>query len=496
MQKNSQRASYKRLLQLLSVGAYLFFGATAAAQTNHSAPVLSTPAVPAVIEPTAIKTLSPPSISAPVTEQASQETVIDSSTLAIADEKKSYKGEKISLNFQNIPVRDVLQILAEFTQKNVIISDSVKGNLTLTLKEVPWDQVLAFVLKSQGLAQRETHDILIIAPAKEIVTQEQESLASTQALETLAPLHTQSFSINYGKVDDYYALLQDPKQTLLSSRGHIVKLNNSNTLVVEDTAKKLASIAILFAKMDQPAKQVLIEARIVYVNTAYQRNLGIKWSTTGSSGIFKNFNMDLSTAAMNSSGAPTASTLGALSIGTGIGGLNLNLQLQAIELEGGGELVSSPRILTSNNVMGDIQQGQQVPYLTQAASGGTTVQYVQAVLELQVTPQITPNNKLLLNLMVTQNQVLPPLTPGGAPPISTRKLTTLIMVNNKQTIVLGGIYTRNKTSSTYQLPWLSHIPLIGNLFKSNVTVDNKDELLIFLTPKIIDVNEQDTEFDV
>jgi type IV pilus assembly protein PilQ len=410
-----------------------------------------------------------------------------------------YTGQKISLNFQSIPVRDVLQILAGFVHKNVIISDAIEGNMTLTLKDVPWDQVLAFVLKSQGLAKRETNNILIIAPSKELLAQEQAELTANQALDTLAPLYTESFSINYGKADDYYALLQDPKQTLLSTRGHVVKLNNSNTLIVEDTAKKLASIRELFAKMDHPVKQVLIEARIVYVSTNYQRNLGINWGTSipgkipgtpGSLPVPNNgFNMALPVSAIGGAGP------GILQLGTVIGGLDLSLQIQAIEAEGGGELVSSPRILTSNNVAGDIQQGQQIPYSTQAASGGTTVQYIPAVLELQVTPQITPNNKLLLNLVITQNQAGKADAAGGAPPINTRKLTTMIMVNNEQTIVLGGVYDRTKTTSVVGLPWLSKIPLIGALFKSKATVDNKDELLIFLTPKIIDVDDKGAEFD-
>lgn len=397
--------------------------------------------------------------------------------------QSAQKAETVSLNFQQIPVRSVLQLLAEFTGKNVIISDAVKGNITLHLTDVPWQQALDYILQSQGLATREQGNIMIIAPQADIFNQEQNELKAQQQLQTLAPLQTESFQIHYGNVNAYYDMLKEANTSLLSVRGKVVKLATSNTLIVEDTAEKLQNIRQLFSKMDVPMKQILIEARLVFVNQGFQQNLGIKWGSTTASGAnaLNGFNMDLTPGVATQ----TITQPGTLAFGTLVNGTVLSLELQALELEGEGEVVSSPRVMTSNNVTASIEQGTQIPYEVTAQSGATAVQLVSAVLKLEVTPQITPNNKIILDLVVNQDKP-EPAPAGGQPSINTRKLKTNILVENGQTIVLGGVYEMNKSKQVTRVPFLGSLPIIGNLFKQTLTVDHKSELLIFITPKIID----------
>ncbi len=418
------------------------------------------------------------------------------------DDKPHYQGEKISLNFQDISIRSILQLLAEFTGKNIVISDEVKGNLTLRLQNVPWDQALDFILQTEGLGQRSVGNVLMIAPMATITAQEQADAKAKLALAAVAPLYTQSFQINYGTADPYYNLLKDPNQSILSPRGKVAELSTNNTLIVEDTADKLQAVATLLKQMDKPARQVLVEARIVYVNTSYEKRLGVLWgSQSQASGTvasstnllptttrftgFQDLNMDFGAGNLTTGGLSNTAP-GALALGTSIGGVFLDLELQAIEAEGQGELVSSPRVMTSNNQAALIQQGQQIPYTVTAPNGGTSIQLVNAVLELQVTPQITPNNKLILNLNVTQNR---PESLTGNPIIDTRQITTNILVNNGQTIVLGGVYERNATNILIRVPFLSDIPFLGALFKSQSNTDVKTELLVFVTPKIIETSD-------
>ncbi len=408
-----------------------------------------------------------------------------------------YQGQKISLNFQNIPVRSVVQLLAQFTGENIVISDKVTGSVTLKLNDVPWDQALDFILRTQGLGKLETGNVLMIAPAADIAAQQQSDLKAQQAISAVSPLYTQSFQINYGSADNYYQMLKNPAQTLLSPRGKVVELSTTNTLIVEDTQAKLQEIAALFKQMDVPQKQVLIEARIVYVNTTYIDQLGVQWGSvspggtpgiiyTGRSGLgpFQDWNMDMAAA-----GGP-GGTPGTLVLGEIIGGQQLDLQLQAFESEGHGEVVSDPKVLTSNNQQATISSGEQIPYQTSAPNGGTTTQFIAALLTLQVTPQITPNNKLMLNLNVTQAK---PDTSSNPPGITQRTVTTNVLVNDGQTIVLGGVYETTQAENVNRVPFLSDIPFLGNLFKSTTKTDIKTELLIFLTPKIVDTGANDNK---
>lgn len=394
-----------------------------------------------------------------------------------------YKGERISLNFQDISVRAVLQLLSEFTAMNMIVSDSVTGNISLRLKQVPWDQAFAYLLKSRGLAKRTMGNIMIVGLASEISAQEQAELKAKQALQALEPLQTETFTINYGDVKDYLALVNAPENSLLSSRGRAVMLESSNQIIIEDRPAKLKAIGELFRKADLPAKQVQIEARIVFVRKGIEQNIGVNWNikhATDNKGMFDGFHMNLGAASSN------ALTTPALALGRLFGNYNIDLEISALEAVSEAELVASPRLLTSNNETATIEQGTQIPYQVTAPSGGSTIELVPAVLKLQVTPQITPNNKILLELEVTQDKPLVSESQGGQPPIDTRKVITNILVSNGETVVLGGVYEVDKQKVVTRVPFLSKIPLIGNLFRNTSTINNKSELMIFLTPKVID----------
>lgn len=395
--------------------------------------------------------------------------------------------QPVSLDFQNIEVRAALKILAEFMGSNVVISNTVKGQISLHIHDLPWDEVLAFILTTQGLAKRQIGHIIFIAPAAEINAQQQASLQIKQAIKQSLPLYTRLFQINYSNVSAYYDLLKNTHQTLLSARGKVVQLKANNSLIVTDTRVKLSALAQLFKKLDQPVKQVLIEARIIYISTSYEQTLGINWwgRSSGDKVTYQGFNMDFGTDEVAGDARRITTPF---RLGNFLGAANLDLELQAIEAEGKGELISSPRILTSDNVTASIQQGQQIPYSASSASGGTTTLFVQALLCLEVTPQITPNNKLRLALTVTQNQVdKEPVAKNQQPPINTRQLKTNILVSNGSTIVLGGIYEKTNTLRSVRIPWISHLPFIGGLFKLKTDMSAKSELLIFLTPKIVKV---------
>ncbi len=394
----------------------------------------------------------------------------------------SRMNEKLSLDFRSIGVRDVLQLLAEFADLNLVVSDQVQGDITLHLNDIPWHQALDIVLKSRGLLKRIEGNVLFIAPQEQVMGQEEAAAKLQEKAQTMAPLHTESFKINYGKVDDFYALLKDSDQTLLSARGHAVKLSTTNTIVVEDTAQKLQNIRSLFKQMDVPVKQVLIEARIVFVRKSFERNLGVDWNLhrQGGRGILQQFSMDL-----------PAEDIGAtypakLALGRVAGDVLLDLELSALEAEGNAELIASPRLMTSNNVTASIEQGTQIPYQTSALNGGTTVTLVDAALRLEVTPQITPSNKLLLELSVTQDRPGESLAGSSQPPIDTRKIKTHVMIDNGETIVLGGVYEQDKRDIVTRVPFLGSIPVVGHLFSSTKKSDIKTELLIFITPRITD----------
>jgi len=418
--------------------------------------------------------------------------------------KFGYTGERLSLNFQDIEVRSVLQLLADFTGTNIVVSDTVTGNLTLRMKNVPWDQALDIVLKTKGLAKRRNGNVMLIAPSEEIAAHEKLELESQKQIEKLAPLYSDFIQINYAKAADIATLLQSKDSSLMSERGKATIDVRTNTLLVQDTAEKLSEIRKLVARLDIPVRQVLIESRIVIANNDFSRDLGVKFGLAGNSSKGRNFaigggtrpgNTNFGTtpgfevpAGSGNSGLlvdlPVANPAGALGIALGkVGSSLLQLELSAMQLENRGEIISSPRVITSNQQKATIKQGVEIPYQEASSSGATSVSFKEAVLQLDVTPQITPDDRIIMDLQVNKDSVGRIF--AGVPSIDTRNVTTRVLVDNGETLVLGGIYEQERKKQTTRVPFLGSLPGIGWLFKTNSKTDNKKELLIFVTPKII-----------
>lgn len=427
---------------------------------------------------------------------------------------KTYKGQKISLNFQNIDIRAVLQILADASGKNIVVSDSVRGNITLRLQDVPWDEALDIILHSKGLAVRQYGNVMMVGTATEIAAQE----AAESAAQEAEPLESAFIQINYAKAADIANLLKSNK-ALLSKRSSVSVDTRTNTLLIQDTATNLDQIRQMVAKLDVPVKQVLIESRIVIANDDFNSALGVKFGATGARAI--NGNNGLIAVTGDSTGANTMINSAISNIGTSgqqfpvtlpslndqlnvnspaagaVGQIGLailknnyliNLELSALQAEGKGEVVSSPRVVTANQSKAHIEQGVQIPYQQAASSGATTVSFKNAVLSLDVTPQITPDDRIIMDLDVHKDSVgqnVPTGTGGTVPSIDTRDVQTQVLVNNGDTVVLGGVYETTKNTSVSKVPLLGDIPLLGWLFRSKTMTNNKDELLIFVTPKIL-----------
>lgn len=414
----------------------------------------------------------------------------------------TYTGKRISLNFQDIKVRSLLQIIAEFTGLNIVSSDQVKGSVTLRLKDVPWDQALDIILKSQGLAKRQFGNVVMVAPAEEIAAREKQELQAQQQVADLEALQSTLIEINYGKAADIAALLKAKENSLLSSRGAVSVDARTNTVWVQDTPNKLAQIRELVQRLDVPAKQVLIEARIVNMNKKYQEDLGIRFGVNQPGHLGGN----LETASKFANGtdikavsvadrlnmnlpakpsATNAATLGLAMMRLGNTGAFLDLELSALEQEGGGQILSSPRILTANQQAATIQQGEDIPYQESTSSGATSTSFKKAVLSLTVTPQITPDNRIMMDLKVNQDNRTDQVF-GGVPVIATKQIATKVLVNNGETLVLGGVYEKTDNKTVQRIPFLGKLPVIGALFRSTVVNNERKELLIFVTPKIIE----------
>lgn len=427
----------------------------------------------------------------------------------LAAKKKIFTGEKLTLNFQNIDVRAVLQILADFTGRNLVTSDTVTGSLTLRLKNVPWDQALSIILSARGLGMREDGNVLRVAPVEELAAQERLELESKQQISELAPLHTEFISINYAKATDIVALLKSPETNMLTERGNITLDERTNTILLNDTTEKITEIKKIIHRLDIPVKQVLIEARIVNASTDFNKKLGVRFGYThqdrfgnSNSNAISTGNLDGTTQIINGSvvdnnnrwgvNMPASSVNGfpAASVALAIAKIGkfklLELELSALEAEGDGEILSSPRIVTSDRKEALIEQGSEVPYTTSASSGGTTVEFKKAVLSLMVTPQITPDGHIIMDLRVNKDAIGPLF--GNVPVIDTQEVKTQVLVENGETIVIGGIYEQNKASSVTRVPFLGELPFIGRLFQTRTKTDEKSELLIFITPKILDDN--------
>jgi type IV pilus assembly protein PilQ len=398
-----------------------------------------------------------------------------------------YSGERLSLNFQDIEVRSVLQLIADFTGINVVVSDTVGGSLTLRLKNVPWDQALDIILKTKGLAMRQTGNVMLIAPSEEIAAREKLELESQKQIEELEPLYSEFMQINYAKADVIATLLKNPETSLLSERGTVTTDERTNTLLVQDTASKLVEIRKLVARLDIPVRQVLIESRIVVANDDFSRDLGVQFGMSKSSN-FDNDDKFYSVSGNQGGGLlvdlPVPSTSGiGLALGKVDGSFLLDLELSAMEAEGKGEVISNPRVLTSNQKAAYIETGTEIPYQEATSSGATSTSFKKAVLSLQVTPQITPDDRIFLDLIVNKDSVGEETDAG--PSINTNEVGTQVLVDNGETLVLGGVYEQENRKTINRVPFFGELPLVDWMFKRTLSTNKKAELLIFVTPKIV-----------
>ena len=429
-----------------------------------------------------------------------------------------YTGERLTLSFQDIETRAVLQLLADVSGRNIIVSDTVQGNVTLRLQNVPWDQALDIVLATKGLDMRENGGVIIVAPADEIAAREKADLEARKDIRELEPLVSEYVQVNYAKASELAELMKGSKgNSILSERGSVGIDDRTNTLMVQDVAERIVEVRRLVRTLDIPVRQVLIESRIVIVRDNFSRDLGIRWGVTGVSdhgdGLVAVSGSGAGTDTIVRSGIdninntgqpfpvelpplndrymvdlPIANPAGKLALALLDNDYLVDLELSALQAEGRGEVVSSPRVITANQKEASIRQGVEIPYQEASSSGATTTQFKEAVLSLTVTPQITPDNRIILDLVVTKDSVgkLVPSGGGGAiPSIDTRAIQTQVLVNNGQTVVLGGIYETQESEDVSKVPFLGDIPGLGALFRSTRKISNKTELLIFVTPKIL-----------
>jgi len=421
--------------------------------------------------------------------------IIDIATVAGGNDF-DYTGERMSLNFQDIPIRQVLQIFAEFQNFSLVVSDAVTGNITLRLVDVPWDQALDLVLRSRGLGQRLEGNVLYIAPAADIAQAERQALEANQEVEALVPLQTAYIPVNYAVATEMLNLIQGGEgRGLLSDRGSATVDTRTNTLIVQDAPVILAEVRGMLERLDIPVQQVLIEARIVNAETSFSDALGIRWGGVQtfpefgdefvlSGGIDGLGNTSFSDSQLVVDLGPSASNS---SIAIGYAGDNglLQLELSALEDSGNGEVVAQPSITTQDQQTARIESGLQIPYQAQAGgtAGGSTTEFVSAVLSLEVTPQITPDGRIIMLLDIHQDSIAP--SGGGVPAISTNNVTTRVLVDDGDTVVLGGVYREEVVSTTSKTMFLGDLPYIGNLFRRTENTETKTELLIFITPSII-----------
>jgi type IV pilus assembly protein PilQ len=429
----------------------------------------------------------------------------------------TYAGEKLSLNFQNIEVRALLQVIADFTNFNIVTSDTVTGNVTLRLKDVPWDQALDIILQAKSLGLRKSGNVILIAPKDELAAKEKVDLEAKAQIANLEPLRTQSFQLNYTKAQDIANGLTGQSQTgsgsssgngqavtrILSNRGSVIAEPRTNQLFVSDTPAKLEEVQSMIAKMDIPVRQVLIEARIVEASDTFGRSLGVKlgYSNIPASGrvnVGGNYSaigyqtgqapqvdftntqfVNLPAASQNDFSPATF----ALSLFGASANRFLNLELSALEAEGKGKIVSSPRVITADQIKALIEQGEELPYQTATSSGATALQFRKANLKLEVTPQITPEGNVILDVDVTKDSVGRTTAAGFA--IDTKHVRTQVLVENGGTVVIGGIFSQNEREDVTKVPLLGDIPFVGYLFKTKTRSSSKTELLVFITPKVV-----------
>lgn len=412
-------------------------------------------------------------------------------------DSEDFTGRAISLNFQDIPVRTVLQIIADLNGFNLVTSDTVTGNITLRLDGVPWDQALDIILKVKGLDKRMEGNILMVAPGDELAAREAKELQAKQQVADLAPLYSEYIQVNYAKATEFAELIKNEDNTILSSRGSVSVDGRTNTLLVRDTAQSIEDIKRMVSVLDIPVRQVIIESRMVTVKDNINEELGIRWGVTDTDGEFATSGNITGANSANGGVVPALSDRMnvnlpvsgpagsiAFQVARLADGTILDLELSALERENKGEIIASPRITTANQKEAYIEQGVEIPYQEAASSGATSTQFKKAVLSLKVTPQITPDNRIILDLVVTQDTVSE-VTNGSAPAIDTQRIGTQVLVNNGETIVLGGIYQQSIINTISKVPVLGDIPYFGWLFRNSNNFNEKKELLIFVTPRIV-----------
>ena len=420
--------------------------------------------------------------------------------------KEGYTGEKLTLNFQKIDVREALNVIADFTETNMVISDTVSGNLTLRLKDVPWDQAFDIILQSRGLDMRKNGNVIQVAPREEIAAKEKIDLTSHQEIAELEELRTESFQLSYQKGDAVAAMLTNDKQRMLSKRGSAVVDQRTNTVFVQDTPTHLEEARKLIKQIDVPVRQVMIEARVVEASDKFGKNLGVRlgynstdaFSAGNSTRLLGNIGANTATLAVSPSlsstvnpvnnpnvNLPSAGTAGAFSMLLFNSSLSklLSIELTALETDSKGKVISSPRVVTSDQTEATISTGTEVPYQQASSSGATNIAFKAATLSLSVKPQITPDDNVIMDIKVNKDSV--GTLYAGVPSIDTNKVTTQVLVENGGTVVIGGVYSQVQSAGVNKVPLLGDIPVLGYLFRSSAKIDNKSELLIFITPKII-----------
>lgn len=424
----------------------------------------------------------------------------------------AYTGEKLSLNFQDIDVRSVLQLIADFTDLNLVASDTVQGNITLRLQNVPWDQALDLVLKTKGLDKRKLGNVLLVAPADEIAARERQELEAQKQIAELAPLRRELIQVNYAKAADIAKLFQSVTSSgeeKENSRGSITVDDRTNSIIAYQPQERLDELRRIVSQLDIPVRQVMIEARIVEANVGYDKSLGVRWGGAYHNGNWnsygKNGNMGIKDKEGYNCGpfqgqctfptrdnSPTPFVdMGAKDASSGIGigfitdNIILDLQLSAMEKTGNGEVVSQPKVVTSDKETAKILKGSEIPYQEASSSGATSTSFKEAALSLEVTPQITPDNRIIVEVKVTKDAPDFQNALNGVPPINKNEVNAKILVNDGETIVIGGVFSNTQTKAVDKVPFLGDLPYLGRLFRRDTVSDTKNELLVFLTPRIM-----------
>ena len=417
-------------------------------------------------------------------------------------DRNAYSGEKLSLNFQDIDVRSVLQLIADFTNLNLVASDTVQGGITLRLHNVPWDQALDLVLKTKGLDKRQVGNVLLVAPADEIAARERQELESQRQIEDLAPLRRELLQVNYAKAADIAKLFQSvtSAEVKADERGSITVDERTNNIIAYQTQDRLEELRQIVAQLDIPVRQVMIEARIVEANVDYDKSLGVRWGGSirnrgnwNASGI-KNGGDDassiLGTPGSTSTNSPFVD-MGVVNNTSGIGiafitdNVLLDLELSAMEKTGNGEIVSQPKVVTSDKETAKILKGTEIPYQEASSSGATSVSFKEASLSLEVTPQITPDNRIIMEVKVTKDEPDYLNKVQDVPPIKKNEVNAKVLVTDGETIVIGGVFSNTQSKVVDKVPFLGDVPYLGRLFRRDVVSEKKSELLVFLTPRIM-----------